>query len=111
MRTRNRNGQFCKNSDEGLEVSSKTYEAEGEVFDSFRILLRALSKLWKFLPYFIVFYLIWRYFKILKFVQELLVELSCGEGCKCICPSDMDISKVKINMTIQSNVGENKGGL
>ena len=111
MRTRGKNGQFCKNSDEGFEVSSKTYEAEGEVFKSFRILLRALGKLWKFLPYFIVFYLIWRYFKILKFVQELLVELSCGEGCKCICPSDMDISKVKLNMTNQSNVGENKGGL
>ena len=111
MRTRNRNGQFFKNSDEELEVYSKTYEAEGEVFKSFRKLLRALSKLWKFLPYFLVFYLIWRYFKLLKFVQELLIELSCGEGCKCLCPSDMDISKVKLNMTIQSNVGENKGGL
>ena len=111
MRSRNKNGKFCKNSQEASESSCEAIMVENHVITNFQYFMRALGKLWTLLPYFVVFYLIWRYFKVLKILQELFVELSCGEGCKCLCPNERDILITNSTMTTQSNDVSKKGGL
>lgn len=41
--------------------------------------------LWRAIPFALVIFIAWRYFKISKILTDFLIELACGEGCKCQC--------------------------
>jgi hypothetical protein len=91
-RTRGRDGKFVKTPNE----SEGELREERGFIEETKSLFYYAYKLWRVLPLLISIYLIWRYFKIDKKILELILELTCGEGCSCSCPST---SANKINAT------------
>ena len=81
-RTRGRDGKFVKTLYESEE------EADG--IKGFKTDLNSLTsyvyRIFRIIPFILLAYLIWRYFKVAKLVLELLLELTSGEGCQCSCP-------------------------
>lgn len=85
------NGRFAKKVEEEttstLNNNLNIQVTTGRGF--FQDILSILSfvyKLWLIIPYLILAFVIWRYFKLQLRLGTLMQELACGEGCLCSCP-------------------------
>jgi len=86
-----RNGRFARqNEGDGNQVNHQEVAikiAPGRGFFSDLIgIANVLYKIWQLLPYMIVIFLLWKYLKLWSKVANLMIEMSCGEGCLCSCP-------------------------
>jgi hypothetical protein len=88
MSKRDFKGRFAKTLNDEIEEEADRngFKKDLDIFGRISYLL------WRIVLFLILAWIIWRYFKIGKILSELLIELACGEGCKCICTSQ-DSSK------------------
>ena len=98
MRTRGKDGKFKKTQFESDEEN----ENKNGFLGDFKSLFTHFYKLWRVLPVLLLIYLIWRYFKISSRFYELIIELSCGENCKCLCENGL-LKATNITIAQQSS--------
>jgi hypothetical protein len=81
MSKRDSKGRFSKTlSGEITEEADRNgFQQDLDIFGRISYLL------WRIIPFLILAWIIWRYFKIGKILSEFLIELACGEGCRCDC--------------------------
>jgi len=102
MRTRGKDGKFTKTQ---LESEEDNQNGNGFLGD-FKSLFTQFYKLWRVLPILLLVFLLWRYFKISSRFYELLIELSCGENCRCVCEDGL--IKATNNTIAQQSSGNTK---
>ncbi len=76
MSKRDFKGRFTKTLNDEIqeEADRNGFKKDLDIFGRISYLL------WRIVPFLILAWIIWRYFKIGKILSELLIELACGEG-------------------------------
>jgi hypothetical protein len=94
MRERHSNGRFKRPSDDDHnETRLEAGQREGFVGNLLSF-LRVFNNLWTLVPFFIILFLMWKYFRLSQKISGLAVELVCGEDCFCQCPGANGATKV-----------------
>jgi hypothetical protein len=80
---RDKNGRFTKASEDVCfdEAKKIGFKEDLDFCGSLTYLF------WRLIPFLILAWIIWRYFKISKILANFIIEVACGEGCTCICGS------------------------
>jgi hypothetical protein len=81
MSKRDTKGRFSKTSgdDSTEEANRPGLKEEINFFGNLSYFL------WRALPFALLIFIVWRYFKISKILTNIFIEIACGEGCKCDC--------------------------
>jgi hypothetical protein len=92
MQKRDSKGRFSKTFKGEIpeEADRNGFKEDFDIFGKISYLL------WRIVPFLILAWIMWRYFKIGKILSELLIELACGENCKCDC-TNKDSAQSVIN--------------
>ncbi len=81
MSRRDSKGRFCKTlEDDSIDEAIRPgFRQDINFFGNLSYFL------WRAIPFALIIFIAWRYFKISKILTDFLIEIACGEGCKCDC--------------------------
>ena len=80
MSKRASNGRFVKNE---LNMDENSKNEEG-FLNEVRVFQALFYRIWRFLPFVLLLYILWRYFQVTLKFEKVLIEIVCG-GANCTC--------------------------